>query len=127
MPPELAAQVCSQLRLMGIKPSAILEPTCGRGAFLEGSAQHQQAHQNHAWNGIAHRGHKHQGFSGGGYLAAADPVAMVDDQDQNVAVDSPELGIRGAGKVVVSPSDHSPISFAIPTPLHVIPAQAGIH
>ena len=32
-PPELAAQVCVRLRLMGIKPSAILEPTCGRGAF----------------------------------------------------------------------------------------------
>ena len=38
-PPELAAQVCARLRLMGIKPSAILEPTCGRGAFLRAAVE----------------------------------------------------------------------------------------
>ena len=38
-PPELAAQICVRLRLMGIKPSAILEPTCGRGAFLTAAAE----------------------------------------------------------------------------------------
>ncbi len=38
-PPQLAAQVCTRLRVMGIKPSAILEPTCGRGAFLVAAAE----------------------------------------------------------------------------------------
>ena len=38
-PLALAAQVCARLRLMGIKPSAILEPTCGRGAFLLAAAE----------------------------------------------------------------------------------------
>lgn len=38
-PPQLAAQVCARLRLMGVKPSAILEPTCGRGAFLTAAAE----------------------------------------------------------------------------------------
>ena len=38
-PPELAAQVCARLRLMGVKPSAILEPTCGRGAFLRAAVE----------------------------------------------------------------------------------------
>ena len=38
-PPELAAQVCARLRLMDVKPSAILEPTCGRGAFLRAAAE----------------------------------------------------------------------------------------
>lgn len=38
-PLELAAQVCTRLRLMGVKPSAILEPTCGRGAFLRAAVE----------------------------------------------------------------------------------------
>ena len=38
-PPDLAANVCKRLRLMGIEPSAVLEPTCGRGAFLVAAAE----------------------------------------------------------------------------------------
>ena len=38
-PQELAARVCTRLRLMGIDPSAVLEPTCGRGAFLAAAAE----------------------------------------------------------------------------------------
>ena len=38
-PQQLAAQVCRRLRLMGIEPSAILEPTCGRGSFLVAAAE----------------------------------------------------------------------------------------
>ena len=38
-PPELASQVCARLRLMGVKPSAILESTCGRGTFLRAAAE----------------------------------------------------------------------------------------
>lgn len=38
-PPELAASVCERLRFMGIAPSAIIEPTCGRGAFLKAAAE----------------------------------------------------------------------------------------
>ncbi|TNF17763.1 MAG: SAM-dependent DNA methyltransferase [Rhodobacteraceae bacterium] len=33
-PPDLARQVCAVLAARGIAPGAILEPTCGRGAFL---------------------------------------------------------------------------------------------
>lgn len=38
-PPELALRVCVRLREMGVEPSAILEPTCGRGAFLAAAAK----------------------------------------------------------------------------------------
>ncbi|WP_334193489.1 hypothetical protein [Pararhodobacter sp.] len=34
-PPELAQQVCAVLAANGIAPGAVVEPTCGRGAFLE--------------------------------------------------------------------------------------------
>lgn len=34
-PPDLASAVCTRLAQMGIEPKAIVEPTCGRGAFLE--------------------------------------------------------------------------------------------
>ncbi|QNQ63905.1 SAM-dependent DNA methyltransferase [Brucella sp. 6810] len=33
-PPELAQQICGLLSHRGINPTAIVEPTCGRGAFL---------------------------------------------------------------------------------------------
>lgn len=34
-PPALASEACNRLVSMGIEPRAIIEPTCGRGAFLE--------------------------------------------------------------------------------------------
>lgn len=34
-PPTLAAAVCARLTRMGIEPSSIIEPTCGRGSFIE--------------------------------------------------------------------------------------------
>ena len=37
-PPELARQVCAVLAAKGISPGAVVEPTCGRGAFLEAAA-----------------------------------------------------------------------------------------
>ena len=37
-PPELAQEVCRLLALRGIAPGAIVEPTCGRGAFLAAAA-----------------------------------------------------------------------------------------
>ena len=37
-PPELAQEVCRLLALRGIVPGAIVEPTCGRGAFLAAAA-----------------------------------------------------------------------------------------
>jgi hypothetical protein len=37
-PPELAAKVCNVLLRFGVKPKAILEPSCGRGAFLLAAA-----------------------------------------------------------------------------------------
>lgn len=33
-PPDLAASVCGTLMRLGVDPAAVLEPTCGRGAFL---------------------------------------------------------------------------------------------
>ena len=33
-PPELAHAVCARLAGDGLAPAAVLEPTCGRGAFL---------------------------------------------------------------------------------------------
>ena len=38
-PTQLASQVCTRLRLMDVEPAAILEPTCGRGAFLVAAAE----------------------------------------------------------------------------------------
>jgi len=37
-PPELAREVCGLLARRGIRPGAIVEPTCGRGAFLGAAA-----------------------------------------------------------------------------------------
>ena len=37
-PPALAAAVCSRLARMNVKPGSVVEPTCGRGAFLEAAA-----------------------------------------------------------------------------------------
>lgn len=34
-PPDLAFSACARLVQIGIAPSAIIEPTCGRGSFLE--------------------------------------------------------------------------------------------
>lgn len=34
-PPELASEVCAVLARLGITPGAVVEPTCGQGAFLE--------------------------------------------------------------------------------------------
>jgi hypothetical protein len=34
-PPDLAADICTRIANMGIEPTEIIEPTCGRGAFLE--------------------------------------------------------------------------------------------
>jgi hypothetical protein len=38
-PPELALAATQVLRDLGIRPRSILEPTCGRGAFLEAAAK----------------------------------------------------------------------------------------
>jgi hypothetical protein len=37
-PLSLAQDICSLLRLRGIRPSHVIEPTCGEGAFLEAAA-----------------------------------------------------------------------------------------
>lgn len=37
-PPELAQDVCNMLARRGIVPTAIVEPTCGRGAFLSAAS-----------------------------------------------------------------------------------------
>lgn len=34
-PPALAAAVCARLTRMGVEPRSIIEPTCGRGSFIE--------------------------------------------------------------------------------------------
>lgn len=39
-PPALSAAVCRKLAELGIKPAAILEPTCGRGNLLTAAARH---------------------------------------------------------------------------------------
>jgi methylase of polypeptide subunit release factors len=39
-PAELAQEVCALLGRQGINPGAVLEPTCGRGAFLVAAASH---------------------------------------------------------------------------------------
>jgi len=38
-PDSLALQVTEKLRLMGVQPKSILEPTCGRGAFVWAAAE----------------------------------------------------------------------------------------
>ena len=38
-PSELARQVCQKLIDLGVQPDAIVEPTCGLGAFVEASAR----------------------------------------------------------------------------------------
>ena len=38
-PPELAREVCELLSRQGIAPGAVMEPTCGRGAFLEAAVE----------------------------------------------------------------------------------------
>ena len=38
-PPALAQQVCARLAAMGAAPDCVLEPTCGRGAFLSAAAR----------------------------------------------------------------------------------------
>ncbi|HUG69298.1 MAG TPA: hypothetical protein VMM76_16220 [Pirellulaceae bacterium] len=38
-PPGLAREVCCVLAKLGIRPEAILEPTCGRGSLLEAAAE----------------------------------------------------------------------------------------
>lgn len=37
-PPALARQICTLLKRRRLKPASVLEPTCGRGAFLEAAA-----------------------------------------------------------------------------------------
>jgi len=37
-PPALAAAAVATLRRLGVSPRAILEPTCGRGAFVKAAA-----------------------------------------------------------------------------------------
>ena len=39
-PPELAQKVCALLAGRGMAPGAVVEPTCGRGAFLEAAIMH---------------------------------------------------------------------------------------
>ncbi len=38
-PIELAEKICQKLNALGVKPDAILEPTCGLGTFLDASAR----------------------------------------------------------------------------------------
>ncbi|MDZ7363361.1 MAG: class I SAM-dependent methyltransferase [candidate division KSB1 bacterium] len=38
-PLELAEKICQKLKALGVKPDAIIEPTCGLGAFLDASAR----------------------------------------------------------------------------------------
>ncbi len=38
-PPELALAVCNHLKSMSIDPDNVIEPTCGRGAFLEAALE----------------------------------------------------------------------------------------
>lgn len=38
-PPELAREACRALRRLGTSPASILEPTCGKGAFLRASLE----------------------------------------------------------------------------------------
>ncbi len=37
-PPSLAKRVCGVISRLGFSPSAVVEPTCGKGAFLEAAA-----------------------------------------------------------------------------------------
>lgn len=38
-PPDLSREVCRLLRSQGVEPDHVLEPTCGRGAFLEAAVE----------------------------------------------------------------------------------------
>src|SRR5262245_27501504 len=39
-PLELANYVCQKLKMLGVSPSTIIEPTCGIGAFVGASAHY---------------------------------------------------------------------------------------
>jgi hypothetical protein len=39
-PVELAEKICQKLAQIGVNPDAVIEPTCGLGAFIEASARH---------------------------------------------------------------------------------------
>ncbi|MGH7596389.1 MAG: SAM-dependent methyltransferase, partial [bacterium] len=39
-PVELAENVCQKLAKLGVTPDAVIEPTCGLGAFIESSARY---------------------------------------------------------------------------------------
>lgn len=39
-PVELAEKICQKLAALGVNPDAVIEPTCGLGAFIEASARH---------------------------------------------------------------------------------------
>jgi hypothetical protein len=39
-PAELAEKICQKLVQLGVNPDAVIEPTCGLGAFIESSAHH---------------------------------------------------------------------------------------
>ncbi|MCI0695606.1 SAM-dependent methyltransferase [candidate division KSB1 bacterium] len=39
-PVELAEKICQKLAVLGVNPDAVIEPTCGLGAFIESSARH---------------------------------------------------------------------------------------
>ncbi len=39
-PAELAEKICQKLAALGVNPDAVIEPTCGLGAFIESSARH---------------------------------------------------------------------------------------
>jgi predicted RNA methylase len=38
-PPQLASAICNLLRDSGVTPETVIEPTCGRGAFLKAAAE----------------------------------------------------------------------------------------
>jgi hypothetical protein len=37
-PRELAGKICQKLKVLGVSPKTIIEPTCGQGTFIEASA-----------------------------------------------------------------------------------------